>query len=455
MTERRASVITYYFPPLAGIGVQRTLKHVVYLPDSGWRPVVFTPRGAAYRLTDEASLADLPASLEVHRSFCYEPARLRRALGRLVRLRRGLPSSAGPRATARTDSAPTDSLAGSRLSGLWAWTVRLLFFPDDQVLWVPFAMRSAIAVQRRRPSQVLYSSSPPVTTHLIAGLVSRRTGTPWVADFRDPWIGNSFAAPLPRFQRRLQVRLERWIVEHADRVVFATEGLAERYRRRYPSRADRFVTIPNGYDATELSRIRPVPRQDDGTFHLVYSGSIYGDRELEVLVDGLALAIGRTPGLRDRLRVELIGWMTDHNRRRADSAMATLGPVLQVSGFVPRDEALAKVRSASAALLLLADGPDRDLFVGGKLYEYLGLGRQILAVAPRGDARSILEKLDWGVVADPDAESVADALERLMSAPVPTRAADPEGRYERRRLSAQLGALFDQVVEERANPAHS
>lgn len=449
MTERRASIIAYYFPPLGGIGVQRTLKHVMYLPDAGWRPVVFAPRGAVYRLTDEASLAELPPGLEVHRSFCYEPARLRRSLGRLVRWTRGLPAPPDD-APSRAGAPAGEPLAASGLNRLWGRVVRLLFFPDDQLLWIPFAIRSASSVQRRRPSQVLYSSSPPVTTHLIAGLVSRVSGTPWIADFRDPWISNSFASSLPRFQRPLQARLERWIVEHADRVVFATEGLAERYRRRYPSRAGRFVTIPNGYDAAELSRVRALPREDEGTFHIVYSGSLYGDLELELLLDGLALAMHRRPELRERLRVELIGWMTDPNRRRAEAAVATLGPVLRVSGFIPRDEALARLRAADAALLLLADGPDRDLFVGGKLFEYLGLDRQVLAVIPRGDARTILEQLDWGIVADPDAEGVADGLERLVSAQVPARSADPEGRYERRRLAAQLGAVFDQVVEERA-----
>lgn len=456
MSERRVSIIAYYFPPLAGIGVQRTLKHVIYLPDAGWRPVVFAPRGAVYRLTDEKSLADLPAGLEVHRSFCYEPSRLRRTLGRVVRWIRGSPAPAAPRAPSRGNAAQAmDSLAGSGLNRVWARAVRFIFFPDDQLLWMPFAVRSAISVQRRRPSQVLYSSSPPVTAHLVAGLVSRRTGTPWVADFRDPWIGNSFAAPLPRFQRQLQARLERWIVEHADRVVFATEGLAERYRRRYPSRAQRFVTISNGYDAAELSHVQPVARDDGGLFRLLYTGSLYGDRELEILLDGLAIALDRTHGLRDRLRVELIGWMTEANRQLAEAAAARLSPVLQLAGFVPRGEALARLRAADAALLLLADGPDRDLFVGGKLFEYLGLNRQILAVAPRGDARFILEQLGWGIAVDPDAQGVADGLERVVSTPAPDRAADPEGRYERRRLAAQLGAVFDQVVAERATAAQS
>ncbi|MDH4335395.1 MAG: hypothetical protein OEW24_09120, partial [Chloroflexota bacterium] len=141
-----------------------------------------------------------------------------------------------------------------------------------------------------------------------------------------------------------------------------------------------------------------------------------------------------------------IGWMTDANRRAAEDAMASLAPVLELSGQVPRAEALARLRAADAALLLLADGPDRDLFVGGKLFEYLGLDRQVLAVVPPGDARRLLAELDWGIVADPEPDAIAAALERLVESPPPDGRADPEGRYERRALAAQLGTLLDEVV---------
>lgn len=447
MKARRLMVVTYFFPPVGGIGVQRTLKHLTYLPDAGWTPVVIAPRGAAYRVMDPASVADLPAGLEVHRSPCYEPARLRRQVRDTVRAaRRGLSPSSSPSA----EGAAVGLGGGGtspRLNDAWARTIRFLFFPDDQLLWVPFAVRSALHAHRRNPVTAIYSSSPPVSTHLIAGLLKRRIGVPWVVDFRDPWIGNSFAPRLSGFQRRLQVRLERWIVRSADWVVFATPGLLDRYQARYPEQAERFVVIPNGYDAAELADILPAPRAPDGTVRLVYTGSVYGEREMAVFLEGLTLTLDRRPELRDRLRVEFIGWMTDANRRSAEDVLSRLAPVLELSGQVPRPEALARLRASDAALLLLADGPDRDLFVGGKLFEYLGLGRQVLAVAPPGDARRLLAELDWGIVADPEPEAIAAALERLMETPAPTRQADPEGRYERRNLAARLGALLDKATD--------
>ena len=442
---RRALVIAYFFPPLGGVGVQRSLKYVTYLPDSGWEPVVIAPRDPAYWLVDPGSLARLPAGLEVHRSFLYEPARLHRTLSRLAG--RGRRTTA-ERLAATGDGSPRGA---ARRLARWAWStaVRTLTFPDEQMTWIPWAVRSAVRAHRRQPAHAIYSSASPVTAHLVAGLAKRRTGLPWIADFRDPWIGNSFLRPLPRPYRRLQRRVERWIVETADRVVFTTPSLQARYADRYPQAAARFATIPNGYDLADLSDApAAVGRSAGGRFHLIYTGGIYGVHELAIFLDGVELALKRRPDLRERLDVELLGWLDEPNQALAARYLLPerLGRVVRLSGWVPRPQALARLRAADAGLLLLAGGPDRDLFVGSKLYDYLGLDRQVLAVVPPGDARRILADLQWGIVADPTPQGVADGLERLLATPAPDRPADPERRYDRRVLTARLAALLDEVA---------
>jgi glycosyltransferase involved in cell wall biosynthesis len=411
------------------------------------------PRGAAYRVVDPEAVGRLDPRLEVTRALCIEPAGLR-ALARagLSRLR-GRPG--GPN-TARPAAAPMR--AGSAMPGwlntAWAAWIDTSFIPDEQMMWVPAAAGAAASVHRRRPVDVVYSSGPPATAHLAAGLAAASTGVPWVADFRDPWVGNAFARPRSPARARLEAWMERWVVERAARIVFATPGLLWRYAERYPARAGRFVVIPNGYDRSEL-RGGPPTASDARTerpFRLVYAGSVYGDRELEIFLDGLGIAVTRDPTLAQRLRVEFIGWMSVPNQQRAHAAVDRMPETIRVRGFRPRTEALDAVRSADAALLLLADGPDRDLFVGGKLFEAIGLDRQVLAMAPEGDTRSILAELDWGVVVDPTPSAVADGLARLVASPPPRRPADPEGRYERRALAARLGEVLDQVVEPARGP---
>ncbi len=458
----RVLVVAYNFPPIGGVGVQRTLKFATYLPRWGWEPVVLTAMDPGVAERDPDAELALPADLQVERAFSPEPVKLRRALGQLARRAQSLhtggegaesggsapPAGAGGIAKAR----PAARSAGREgLGRLWAAMERLIFFPDGEVGWVPFAVERGLAIAEKSGVDAIYSSSGPISSHLAAGLIASQTGLPWIADFRDPWIGNAFAAPLPGLHRALQARIERRIVARADRLVFATAGLGEAYAARYPWAADRIAVIYNGYDRGDFpDQPAPGPRAADGRFRLTYGGSIYGDRELPMFLDGLELLLERRRELREALEVEFVGWLNLHNRALAGeySTPDRLGSIVKFTGFVPHKEALAHLLASDALLQLIADGPNRSAVVGGKLAEYVGLDRQILAVVPEGDARAVLRELDWGILADPTPQGVADGIERLLAAPVPGRHADPEGRYDRVNLTGKLAAILDEVREE-------
>jgi glycosyltransferase involved in cell wall biosynthesis len=448
---RRLLIVSYFFPPVGGIGVERVLKHVSYLPEFGWEPVVVAPANSGYRIIDPASLSRIPPGTEVHRSRTLEPSHIRRGVVRLVRGRRPDPGAATARgADEGDDQRSAGGLLGAA-NAVWRRVVPLVFFPDEEVLWLPGAVRAGVRAHRSSPVDAIFSSSPPITSHLAAGRVAGRIGVPWVADFRDPWIGNAFARRLPAPHRAVQRRLERWIVEGATRVVLATERMRAQYAERYPGHADRFVHLPNGYDLADLESAAGDARlpSEPGTFRIVYAGSVYGEHELTVFLDGVELLLARRPELRSRLRVEFVGWLSAANEAIARRRLPSLDPVVRHLGFVPRSEAIARQRSADAGMVLLSDMGDRSLFATSKLYEYLGLDLPILAIVPPGEVRTILADLDWGVVADPTTEGVASGIEAIMSAPPADRRADPERRYERRALSGRMAKLLDEISVER------
>jgi glycosyltransferase involved in cell wall biosynthesis len=456
---RRVLVVAYNFPPVGGVGILRTLKYVTYLPASGWEPIVLTARNPGVAMRDEDSERNLPPGLRVERAFSPEPTKLRRVLGLAARRlwRAGGPArgSGAGAAGAVADASVTPRRASpwlSRLSTAWVGATHLMFYPDEQIAWALFALRRGLAVVRDTPIDVVYSSSAPISGHLAAALIAHKAGLPWVADFRDPWIGNAFAVRPRGLHAYLQRRIESRIVRLADRVVFPTFGVAEAYARRYPRAAHRFVVIPNGYDRTDFPD-RPASSRpaSDGRFHLAYGGSLYGERELELFLEGLDLLVARRPEVPDRLTVDFIGWLSLHNQAIAGrySAPTRLGPMLDFAGFLPHREAVARLAAADALLQVIGDGPGKGQIQGAKLMEYVGLDRPILAVVPEGDARALLRELDWGIVADPTPEGVADGIERLLAAPRPTRPADPEGRYDRVNLTRRLAGLLDEVVAER------
>ena len=453
MSERRVLMTTYFFPPVAGVGVERTLKHVAYLPESGWRAVVIGPRTPGYRLVDALSVARIPVGTDVHRAFAPEPAHLRQAV-RTVRRTLGALLSASCRGLADTAAAqPSNRPIGLRsnqaldaANAAWARLIPLVFFPDEQLLWAPAAALVGLRVHRSDPVDALYSSSPPISSHLAAALLASVTGLPWVADFRDPWVGNAFGARMPAPYESLRERMERVIVARASRIVFATPTLRERYAARYPHMAHKFVAVMNGYDRAELAGLRDPAGVSRRPFRLIYTGSVYGERELGLVLDGVEHLLARRPALRDQLRIDFIGWFSAANHGLAVRRFPALAPILEHTPQLPRADALARAASADAGLLLLADGPDRDLFVGAKLFDYIGLDLPVLAIAPEGDARRVLRELDWGICVEPTARGVASGLERLLDTPPPGRAADPDGRFERRSLSRQLSSLLNEVA---------
>jgi glycosyltransferase involved in cell wall biosynthesis len=446
-------MVLYYYPPSGGTSMSRNARNVQYLPRYGWRPTVLTPRNAAFHLLDERSRELIPPETRVVRTPILEAGHVRpmivSMLGRLRRAGAGVASRFTSGSGWIGSSGPDVQARPSGLERLR----QAVFFPDDQIAWLPFALAAALRAHRAAPFDAVYSTSSPITSHLIAGLFSRWTGVPWVAEFRDPWVGNALGPRLPWLHRRLRAKLERWIVGSADRVVGVSPGITQLYRKRYPD-APEMVTITSGYDRTEAAKQGSSERlgtpRAGARFRIVYTGTLDRPDELAVFLEGVDRLIGQRPELRTRISIAFFGFATDACRAIAEKhAAGRLDGIVELRGFVPRVEALEAVAAADAALILLGQGPGMGLFIPGKLFDYLGQNVQILAMLPPGDSREILESLQWGVICDPDPGQVAAAVERLISLPPPARPADPAGTYDRVRLAGALAASLDAVTTRR------
>jgi glycosyltransferase involved in cell wall biosynthesis len=453
-------MVLFHFPPLGGVSMSRNVRNVEYLPRHGWTPVVLASWDASGPLDPDA-LALVPPATRIIRARCLEPRDLRGAVTPLLHIATGLRRSRliPARSTSRDGNGVTGAAQGTprvpsatQPAPRWLWRVhRLLSFPDGRVGWLPFALSAGMRAVRTRSFDVVYSTSPPVTAHLVAGTLARLGRVPWVAEFRDPWLGNpiteAVGGPLPWLHRRLQVRIERWIVRSADRIVFVSQSTARLYRRRYPG-AGEMVTIPNGHDRSEVI-VRGPAEVPSGRFRIVWTGTLDRPEELRVFLEALERLAAHAPDTASRLEVVFYGHMSDASCAIADqlAAEGRVPEFVRFAGFVPRRAALSAVVDADAALVMLGAGPGMGQFIPGKLFDYIGQGKQILAVLPPGDARDILLELGWGVIADPEAADIERAIERLMTLPPPAPPADPEGRYDREalagRLADTLGAASD------------
>ena len=415
----RLLLVTYYFPPSGGAGVQRTLKFAKYLRTSGVEPVVLTVEAGAYPSLDPTLEADVPDGVEVVRTRSLDPFGLYGALtGRSRREAVAVGSVGG-----------ADSF-GKRL-GLWARAN--VFLPDARVGWVPFAARAARRLVRAGRVDAVLTSGPPHSTHLV-GLALRRAldarGIPWVADFRDPWTGINFYDELPMTgpARALDAALERRVLRAADAVVTVSPTWARELEAKGGVEGVR--VIQNGFDPDDFGRQGAGGKGEEGSaplettppqsappsaeaFALTHVGSLYGSRNPEALWAAVAALRNRGAG---RLRVRLVGRVDD--AARASLARHGLTEVADEGGVVPHAEAVAAMAEGDLLFLSIEPVRNADGILTGKLYEYLASGRPVLALGPPdGDAARLLGSTGGGrLLAWDDAAGIEAALRDAYTA---------------------------------------
>lgn len=377
----RLLVVTYYFPPSGGAGVQRPLKWVKYLPSMGVEPVVLTVRAGAYPHLDESLLADIPEDVAVERTAAPDPFGLYgRATGRSR-------DDAVQARTGRVGESPALAERGAR------WIRANLFVPDARVGWVPFALRRAEALHAENPFDAVLTTGPPHSVHLVGRGLHRKHGVPWLADFRDPWSDIHYIADLQRSDRaqRLDERLERSVLLEADAVVTVSEPL----RRSLQAKAGDtpVFSIRNGFDPSDFAHLPPEPKRKQ--FEILYTGTLY--TVPENVLEGVA-------ALREQddaeIRLRFVGSVPPD----FPDALARHGltDVVSVEPAVRHDEAIRLMRGASVLLLTIKPCDYADAVIPGKTFEYLAARRPILGIGPPdGEAADILrdagagEMLHW------------------------------------------------------------
>jgi glycosyltransferase involved in cell wall biosynthesis len=347
-------LVTMYWPPAGGGGVQRPLKFATHLPALGVETHVLAPDDPKW-VHEDSELAP-PSQAWVHRA---------RFLGPGPKDARGV-----------------------------ALAVRRALVPDASVPWNLTAIPAAIRIARREGIDVVLTTSPPASVHLVGAAVKRALRVPWVADLRDSLVAHPHRraeSALVRAKERVGERVARLVASRADAIVAAADAIAEEARGLAPR--GRVVTIPNGCDFDDFAGLdyRPGDR-----FRITHAGSFFGKRDPRPFLTALAES-----GLEDVL-ARFVGDFRESDREWA--AGLGLGDRLELVPYVSRRRALELQRDSEALLLLIPDAGGRGKGVlSGKVFEYLAAERPILAaVPPDGAAAGLIRETDAGIVAAPD-----------------------------------------------------
>lgn len=430
---KRVLVITYYWPPSGGAGVQRWLKMVKYLREFGWEPIVFTADNAAYPITDPTLEKDIPDGIEVWKQPIWEPYEWYKKF-------------TGRKKSEQVFSGfMQDNNKKSWKDTLALWIRSNIFIPDARKYWIKPSVKFLKDKLKQHPVELIVSTGPPHSAHLIAMGVKENIGIPWIADFRDPWtkIDYFHHLKLTRAAAAKHHQLELKVLQTADVVECVSWHWADDFEKM----SDRKVAvITNGYDETDFEAVEIKPI---GKFTLSHIGSITAERNHPALWRALQTLCEAHADFKQDFELQLIGKNDALVYKQIEQHH--LSPHLNRLDYVPHSRVPTYQCNASVLLLPLGNIPSVHGLLPGKLFEYIASHRPILVIGPEdGDCAKIVRETNSGVCCNfEDEEKMKTQIfswyQSWKENQLHLKQTNIE-QYTRRNIAHQMAALFNTIV---------
>jgi hypothetical protein len=435
---KKVLIITYYWPPAGGPGVQRILKFAKYLPQYNWQPIVLTVKQGEYPAIDHSLTKEIDSCIQVVKTNSLEP-------GIIYKKFTGLK---------KEDQIPVAVLAEEEEN--WrkkiAHWIRLnLFIPDAKIGWLPFAIYKGKNIIRDEKPEIIFSSSPPPTVHLIARKLKKYSGLKWVADFRDPWTDIHYYENKPRLKwiENMDKKLEHSILDHADKIVCISKLDIEMYFK-HRIQGDKCIHIPNGYDESDFKGIQPHGTSGD-IFHIIHLGAAGKERNPTNLFKAIKKLSDKSIIHPGSFCLTFIGKV--EQEVMTSFKEYSILDYIKCIPYLPHKEALNHCVNASIMLLLITQSEKNIRILPGKTFEYMRLGIPLLALGPeKGEVARILNESKAGKVIDyKNEQDIYDFIlkayrkwsnkeENLLTA------GNYIQRYERKNLTGELALVFNDII---------
>ena len=436
---KRVLIISYYWPPTGGSGVQRWVKFAKYLPSEGWQPVIYTPENPEQLAVDESLAAEVPEAAEVVKTRIIEPYELYKKL-----LRRSGHSKEA------VEVNPVNAQNKSLLQKAAMWVRGNLFRPDPRCLWIGPSVRFLKKYLSEHPVDLIVSTGPPQSMHMIGLRLSRETGLPWIADFRDPWTKIFYFKHLAMTPatERWHKKMEKMVLDEASAVVAVSPLVQQEFQAMTDTPVE---LITNGFDECDFSS-EPCTQAYGGAsqeFTITHTGLFAADGNPTVLWDVLAEKCHADEAFRKLLRIKLIG-KTDDQILKALKDRGLEESLINM-GYQTHSVAVEQQRQASVLILPLRKEPEYKAVLPGKLFEYLASQRPILGIGqPDGAMAMIVNETGTGTVIDwNDKEGISQYIEQCWKRHLEGRLSSDGAdlsRFTRRSLTRRMAGLFDKII---------
>jgi hypothetical protein len=383
MSEKKILIVTYYWPPSGGSGVQRWLKFVKYLPQYGWTPYVFTPENPAFDIKDESLLKDIPMEAEVIKLPIWEPYQVFQKLSKIFT---GKNIKANPNEMVVKQNP-------SFFQKVSVWVRANLFIPDPRIFWVRPSVNFLNDFIIENKIRTVITTGPPHSIHLIGKKLKKNNpGIKWIADFRDPWSEWGFLQSLPLLPitKWYIKRLERNVLQQANDVITVTPSWVTMFQKL----GDRKVKLlTNGFDEDDFKNFK---RVKSDKFIICHVGIVNEQCNPTPFMQAMKILLVSKPELQNDLRIRFIGDVKMNFIQEVQHDSRLHG-VTEFFDRVSHDKILDYYQSVSVSLLILTGYKEPESYLPGKLFEYIRVGAPILGVGPvDGDASTILKSSALG-----------------------------------------------------------
>lgn len=430
---KKVLIITYYWPPSGGAGVQRWLKFTKYLRQFGWEPIIYTPSNPENPVDDASLLKDLPKNLEVIQQPIWEPYDLYKKF-------------IGQKPHQKINAGFISESKKPKMTEKISVFIRGNFFiPDARVFWVNPSVKYLSTYLKNNTVDAIISTGPPHSMHLIALQIHKKLNLPWLADFRDPWTNIDFYKDLllTKAADKKHHRLEKEVLQKANRVITIGATMAHEFE----TIANRSVdVITNGFDDEDLSKEVIVT---DRKFSIAHIGSLNKDRNPQLLWQVLSEMIAENADFKNDLEIKLAGKIDF----TVTENIVSLGLEnnLRKIDYLKHNAVVIEQQCSQILLLLVNNTPNAKGILTGKLFEYLAAQRPILCIGVEdGDAAKIINETQSGVVVNfadkvKMKATVSAFYEQFKNNKLKVTSQDVE-RYSRKNLTQQLVEVLNQMT---------
>lgn len=434
---KKVLIITYYWPPSGGAGVQRMLKFVKYLGSFGIEPIVITvdENKASYQLTDKSLLKDIPENIRIIKTATFEPFEFYKLFGRKKEI-------------------PHSGFANESNPGLLQKIMRFIrgnfFIPDARKGWNKYAYKAAVDVLKKENIAAIITSSPPHSTQVLGLKLKKISKLPWIADLRDPWTDIYYYKQMlhTAIARKIDADLERAVLENSDAIMIVSQDIKRIFAAKTSTDiSDKIHVIPNGYDEEDFE-IEAVENKNE--FSITYTGTFADIYVIDAFLDAFKKITETHINL--NLKVKFIGKVSGNLEQKVEAA--NLVKYFSFKPYVPHNESVKALMNSTVLLMVIPKMEKNEGILTGKLFEYLGSEKPIICIGPaHGDAAQIIADCNAGKTFDyNDAEGIYNYLDKLIlsytKGEINQHKSLNVNKYSRRKLTGNLAEIINNLTQD-------